>query len=253
MSRLFTTVERPAAARRFVRLEDAAPGQLHSAGGGECWLVEQSVEQGAPWAPAAFLRVQAGWSGGTGRRAARRAGCHLEGLHHLLFVDLETTGLSDCPLFLIGTLQWDGGCFVIRQYFARRPAEERHALAGYARIAARFPALVTFNGHRFDEPFLRSRAAFHNVSLPPVYGHLDLLQPARRHLRESLPDCRLQTLEKELCGRRRVGDLPGREIPAAYAAFVRTGDASQVAAILEHNRLDLLTMLDLLDRIPLGP
>jgi uncharacterized protein YprB with RNaseH-like and TPR domain len=43
----------------------------------------------------------------------------------LLFFDLETTGLSSSPLFLIGTMTWEGPGLVIRQYFARDYSQER--------------------------------------------------------------------------------------------------------------------------------
>jgi uncharacterized protein len=55
-------------------------------------------------------------------------------------------------------------------------------------------------------------------------------------------DCRLSTLEHALCGHRREGDVAGFEIPARYFHYVRSGDASALAAVLEHNRLDLLAL-----------
>jgi uncharacterized protein YprB with RNaseH-like and TPR domain len=47
-------------------------------------------------------------------------------------------------------------------------------------------------------------------------------------------------------GRKRAGDIPGSEIPGAYHEFVRTGDARRMAAVIHHNRLDLLSMLELI-------
>ena len=48
-----------------------------------------------------------------------------------------------------------------------------------------------------------------------------------------------------ILGRKRTGDIPGREIPAAYHEFVRTKDARKMAAVIHHNRLDLLSMMEL--------
>ena len=45
-----------------------------------------------------------------------------------------------------------------------------------------------------------------------------------------------------MLGMRRAGDVPGFEIPARYFQFVRSGDARPLAAVLEHNRLDLLSL-----------
>jgi uncharacterized protein YprB with RNaseH-like and TPR domain len=64
-----------------------------------------------------------------------------------------------------------------------------------------------------------------------------------------LPDCRLQTLEVFLCNRRRTGDVPGSEIPAAYHRFVSTGDARLLRDILHHNFLDLFTMAELVPKL----
>jgi len=81
--------------------------------------------------------------------------------------------------------------------------------------------------------------------------HGDLLHESRRVWRTQLPDCRLQTLEQHVCGRpARTDDIAGADIPAAYQAFVVGGNARQLAAIIQHNRLDLVTMAELLIRLP---
>jgi hypothetical protein len=61
--------------------------------------------------------------------------------------------------------------------------------------------------------------------------------------------CSLQALERQLVGFRRTGDVPGFEIPARYFQFVRSGDAAPMGAVLEHNRLDLLTLAALTARL----
>ena len=46
----------------------------------------------------------------------------------------------------------------------------------------------------------------------------------------------------------RVGDVPGYEIPSRFFRFVRDGDARPLEAVLEHNRLDLLSLAAVLAR-----
>lgn len=75
--------------------------------------------------------------------------------------------------------------------------------------------------------------------------HVDILHHARRRWRGRLPNCKLQTLERYICGRRREGDIPGANIPAAYQQFVNSGNPCQMESILFHNALDLVTLLDL--------
>ena len=56
-------------------------------------------------------------------------------------------------------------------------------------------------------------------------------------------------MERQVLGARRVGDVGGSEIPARYFQFVRSGDARPLAAVLEHNRLDLLSLAGLTARL----
>lgn len=182
--------------------------------------------------------------------------CHFHALgapvapEHLLFVDLETTGLSSSPLFLIGTLAWEGEELVARQYLARHYGEEATVTALFASIMRARRLLVTFNGKSFDLPYVRMRAAAHRIRLGPELPHFDLLHICRRYWRSVLPNCKLQTLERLVCGRTRTGDIPGSEIPDAYHAYVRTENAADMVDILHHNLLDLLTMAELLTRLP---
>lgn len=169
----------------------------------------------------------------------------------LLFVDLETTGLGCSPLFLIGVMSLTGDGLQVRQYFARHYGEERAVILLFLEELRQCGLLVTFNGRSFDWPYVKMRAAASLVAVEHEPAHLDVLLEARRVWRPTVPDCRLQTLEQHICGRPpRTGDIPGEQIPEAYHEFVSTGDARQMAAVLEHNFLDLVTLADLLVRLP---
>src|SRR5213593_4387679 len=67
------------------------------------------------------------------------------GLEQALFLDLETGGLASSPVFLAGTMRWNGTDFVLRQYFARHYGEEAALLEGLSELARAFEFLVTFN------------------------------------------------------------------------------------------------------------
>jgi uncharacterized protein YprB with RNaseH-like and TPR domain len=168
----------------------------------------------------------------------------------LLFVDLETTGLGSSPLFLIGTLVWEGDDLIAKQYLARHYGEEAAVTQLFAEQLRGKRLLVTFNGKSFDLPYVRVRAAAHRIRLGAEPPHFDLLHVCRRHWRGRLPNCKLQTLERHLCGRARTGDIPGADIPDAYHAYVRTENAAAIVDILHHNLLDLATMAELLTRLP---
>ena len=168
------------------------------------------------------------------------------GLHRALFLDLETCGLSSSPVFLAGTMFWNGEDFVLRQYFARHYGEEAGLLAAVAEQARAFDVLITFNGKYYDAPFLAARALTHGVPLALPRHHVDLVHHARRRWRTELPDCRLTTLELRICRRRRTGDIPSGEIPGLYHDYVRHGDPWRLVPVFHHNLLDVTTMADIL-------
>jgi uncharacterized protein YprB with RNaseH-like and TPR domain len=163
----------------------------------------------------------------------------------ICYLDLETTGLSMAPLFLVGLMYSSGDDLVVDQLFARDYTEERAVLVHTAETLKGFEMLVTFNGMRFDIPFLEERMIYAGLEFVGTPVHVDLLPVARRILKKRTPNHKLQTLERYLCNRKRIGDVPGSEIPGVYHEYVRTRDAGDIAGVFHHNRLDLLTMLQL--------
>ncbi len=165
-----------------------------------------------------------------------------------LFLDLETCGLAGSAIFLVGLIRVSAGQLRLEQLWARSHAEEAGVIGALREIADGCDMLITFNGKSFDWPQVRDRATLHTRMVDGVIkslDHLDLLHHARRRYQKRFGDCKLQTLERYVCGRIRTGDLPGARIPAVYAEYVRTADSSLVRPILHHNALDLVTLLQL--------
>ena len=166
-----------------------------------------------------------------------------------LFLDTETTGLAGgtgTMAFLIGLGWFEEGHFHVRQILARDFGEEAAALAYLKEIAGGKKFLITFNGKAFDVNLLSTRFILNRMqsdlaSLP----HLDLLHPSRRILGHRLENCRLVTLEADILGIQREGDVPGWEIPQRYFDWLRRRDPLLLAGILEHNRLDVISMATL--------
>jgi uncharacterized protein YprB with RNaseH-like and TPR domain len=167
-------------------------------------------------------------------------------LTRAVFLDTETTGLAGgtgTAAFLVGLGFVEGDRFRVRQYFMRDYHEEPALLAGLAEDLGRFPFLVTFNGKMFDVPLLETRFRLDRGRFPLSEApHLDLLHPARRLWKARLESCRLQTLESEILGVRRRGDVPGEAIPGIYFDYVRGRGAEAMARVLEHNRLDIVSL-----------
>jgi uncharacterized protein len=171
----------------------------------------------------------------------------------VLFIDVETTGLAGGAgtyAFLVGCGWFDGPTFRVRQFFLATYAAETAVLDALSDLAHGTTGVVSFNGKSFDLPLIETRFLFHRMRTPFTgVPHIDMLHPARRLWRAQehepasmLASCRLSVLEQTLCGVARDGDVPGFEIPGRYFAYVRSGDARPLEAVLEHNRLDLVSL-----------
>lgn len=236
---------RPPAANRWIgdRLELAVGHEVANEAGRH-WLIEKRLERIWP----ASTKYLAKWRTETSSSIPGNPDlAQLQrNLHSTLFLDLETCGFAGSMIFLVGLLYEKPEGPVLAQLWARNYAEEASVLATLRHILVDKNVLATFNGKSFDWPQVRDRCTVHarQVQLPdPV--HVDLLHHARRRFKTELPNCKLQTLERFICNRRRVGDIPGSQIPEEYHRYVQTGDTRSVRSILHHNALDLVTLMQL--------
>ena len=169
-----------------------------------------------------------------------------------LFLDTETTGLqggAGTVVFAYGLGFLDGDDVCVEQLFLRDFGEEPAMLAHVAARMREFPVPVTFVGKSFDRHRIAARMAVHKVRAPVLTArHLDLFHVVRRRHAKEWPDTKLKTVEDRLFGLRREDDLPGSEAPAAFLSWVRdrTGPVDRV---LEHNRLDVLSLVALLGQL----
>ncbi len=272
--------EEAAFARRCAADEAAAAvretlgGRVEEGPGGPCLVVERSYEGGRAHGREPIARFAEAMRQGSEALGLLQPGA--PGALAPFFFDLETTGLSGGAgtyAFLVGCGWFEGDDFLTRQYFLRGFGEERallHAVHSFvnefpvADRVQRAPAVVTYNGRGFDLPVMETRFLMHRLVSPfAALEHLDLLFAARRLWRRRLvragsdrrallsglaPDpcdrasCALTVLEEDVLGLLREGDVPGWEIPGRYFAYARTGDAGALEAVLEHNRLDLVSL-----------
>jgi hypothetical protein len=184
----------------------------------------------------------------------------------LVCLDTETTGLGTAAgtlAFLVGLGWWEGDRFRQVQLVCPGHADEPALLAALDAAIPRDAWLVTYNGRGFDWPLLVTRYRLARRAAPEHAGMLDLLPHVRRLFRHRLGDARLATVERELLGVRRDGDVGGWEIPERYLSFVRGGSAVPLAPVVVHNAEDVRSLGRLLvhldqryadpDRRPLAP
>jgi uncharacterized protein len=166
-----------------------------------------------------------------------------------LYLDTETTGLSGgvgTVAFLVGLGYFEAGRFVVEQLLLRQLGEEAPLLHRVAERVARASLLVSYNGKSFDLPMLKTRCIMSRMPVPEARPHVDLLHVARRVHKHRLAQVTLGAIESEVLGFVRTCDVPSAEIPARYFHYLRTGDASPLEAVVDHNAWDVVSMAALL-------
>ncbi len=166
-----------------------------------------------------------------------------------LFLDTETTGLSGgtgTVAFLLGLAYVENDELFVEQIFLPSYGEEVPMLRYLRERIESADVIVSFNGKSFDWPLLRTRFVMNRVAPPRQIPHCDLLHVARRIHKERLSDMRLQTIERDVLGLERIGDIEGALIATVFGHFLRTGDGEGVRRVVEHNEQDVLSMVALL-------
>ena len=170
----------------------------------------------------------------------------LSGIENMLFMDIETLGLKDVPLILVGVAEVSNDGLIINQYLLRDLKEEKAVIESFISHQNNDNVYVTFNGRSFDVPFIRSRMRYHGMKNKINTEHLDLFHFSRKQWKNQLPNCRLQTLEKHLFGLERCDDVPSSKVPEFYLTYHKTGNIGPLIPIIEHNREDVITLAKLL-------
>ena len=163
----------------------------------------------------------------------------------LVCIDTETTGLATAAgtlAFLVGLARWEGDAFCQTQLLLPDHADEPALLAEIAAWVTPDAWLVSYNGRGFDWPLIEARFRLAGRAAPEHAGHLDLLPFVRRVFRHRMDDARLRTVEGELLGVSRIGDVEGWEIPSIYLDVLRGGPVDALAGVVIHNEKDVRSL-----------
>ncbi|MDO9120664.1 MAG: ribonuclease H-like domain-containing protein [Anaerolineaceae bacterium] len=171
----------------------------------------------------------------------------VDNLKKMIFLDTETTGLSGgtgTMAFLVGIARFDDEGLKLTQFLVEDPSEEAAMLLEFANQTSDIEAVITFNGKSFDMPLLKSRYVINRLPIHfTEWGHLDLLHLSRRIWRQRLASRSLKDLEIEILNIPRSEDeVPGWMIPEIYFNYIRSGDASQIANVVYHNAMDIVSL-----------
>ena len=165
------------------------------------------------------------------------------------FMDIETLGLSNVPIILIGIAELKGNRIISTQYFLREIYEEGAVIEAYLSHLDEDSVHVTFNCKSVDVPFIKNRCLYNRIDANMDFPHLDLMYFAKNLWKDQLPNCQLQTIERELFGIEREGDVPGQYIPDYYNSYLNEKNIGPIVPIIEHNRQDIVSLASFLEKM----
>ena len=160
-----------------------------------------------------------------------------------VFYDIETTGLSrkTTYLYLVGAVGIEDKTWTFYQWMAENDKEEETILRIFSQFLEQYDCLISYNGERFDQPYLEAR--YEKYGLPsPFEGKISLdlyltLKPLKTLLK--LPAMKQPCLEEFLGIKNRIYDN-GKECIQLYKDFLKKRDHVIADEVLGHNLEDVL-------------
>ncbi|MFC2006069.1 ribonuclease H-like domain-containing protein [Chloroflexota bacterium] len=155
------------------------------------------------------------------------------------YLDIETTGLTPagCDITVIGIHICNNGNSSFTQLVGKDIAEQSilEALQGVS-------VLYTYNGSRFDLPFIQSRLG---INLAKVFTHIDLMYHCwRKNLYGGL-----KSVERQLGIERRLVGIDGYEAVKLWWRYVDSFDLDALNTLLEYNKEDVVNLKSLKERL----
>ena len=172
---------------------------------------------------------------------------------NVAYMDTETTGLSGGSgtyVFAAAVARPIECGLRVAQVFLPQPGMEAAFLHALREELEPADAIATFNGASFDLPVLRTRWVM--ARMPGELSeaaHIDLLTLVRSLYRHRLESCGLRTVEERVLGYEREDPMPSSLVPDAYFDYLRAGSRDFLEAALEHNRLDVISLVHLHSRL----
>ena len=172
---------------------------------------------------------------------------------NVAYIDTETTGLSGGSgtyVFVAAVARPIDCGLRVAQVFLPQPGMEPAFLYALREELAPADSIATFNGGSFDLPVLRTRWVM--ARMPgelTAAPHVDLLTLVRALYRHRLETCTLRMVEERLLGYERDDPIPSAMVPDAYFNYLRAGSLEFLESALEHNRLDVISLVHLHSRL----
>lgn len=180
------------------------------------------------------------------------------GLEDFLFLDIETLGLYDSPIIIIGLGFFKNKEFKIQILFARE-LEEEIAICEHLKteILPNFKCFVSYNGKSFDIPYIANRFMYFFDENPMIsekdvpydnsntkFHHIDLYHNCRRKYKGMFDNYTLTNMEQKLIGFSRKNELPSNLVGICYKKYQKNPErhVGLIKECIEHNYYDIYSM-----------
>ncbi|MFP4589723.1 MAG: ribonuclease H-like domain-containing protein, partial [Candidatus Acetothermia bacterium] len=156
--------------------------------------------------------------------------------------DIETLGLTHQPVIILGVAFPTQSCTRVRQLVLRDINQEPAALLEIFRLLDGKQAIITYNGKRFDIPYVNSRFRYYGIKKELKAINFDLYHFVLNLWGQELSSCGLNTVERKKLKITRSHDLPSSMVPNFYKTYREKDNPGPLIPILEHNKQDLLSL-----------
>ena len=155
------------------------------------------------------------------------------------YLDIETTGLSADfhDITVVGICLVEGSDTRFVQLVGEDITEE-----GLLEVLDGVSTIFTYNGKRFDLPFIRGRLG---LDLEAEFSHCDLMYDCWRHNLYG----GFKAVEQQLGIPRQLTGVGGFEAVMLWWRYVNEGDQSALNLLLEYNREDVINLVALRQRL----
>ena len=214
---------------KHIHLREAIPGRILSNEYGECYLIaDKCVPQFSTRDYGNLIEF-----------------CKNESV---AIIDIETLGLRHKPIILLGIVNITKNMACTHQFLLRDTSEEPAAIWSFLSQVKDDSSLITYNGRKFDIPYIRQRLAHYGRKAHFSNPHYDILDFSQSLLGKKLYNRRLETVERYL-GIQRGMNIPGWCVPHYYNTYLKTGNVGPLVAIVKHNKQDLINLGKVVSRL----
>ncbi|MGQ4875040.1 MAG: ribonuclease H-like domain-containing protein [Promethearchaeia archaeon] len=179
-------------------------------------------------------------------------------IEDFLFIDIETLGIHDSPIIIIGIGYFQDNKYIIENLIAREPEEEISMLEYFKdNILPLFKCFISYNGKTFDIPQIANRLLYYFDENPLIsekdkpyedintlYHHIDLCYSCRKLFRGKLNEFSLTSIENNVINIKRENTLPSHMVGFCYRRYLEDPERfiGLMKECIEHNYYDLYSL-----------